>query len=101
MKKKKKWAELIVQVMSQLNPSVRSMEDYKTKLWQHIGIIAEGGLVEFAPEGSVPSKKQRKQPRQIKWFTHNKCQGETLRKPYCAACPKGFCHGGRGEKGRG
>ena len=39
---KKKWAELIVQVMSQLNPSVRSMEDYKTKLWQHIGIISEG-----------------------------------------------------------
>ena len=54
---KKKWAELIVQVMSQLNPSVRSMEDYKTKLWQHIGIIAEGSLVEFAPEGSVPSEE--------------------------------------------
>ncbi|MEC7159894.1 MAG: DUF4290 domain-containing protein, partial [Bacteroidota bacterium] len=54
---KKKWAELIIQVMSQLNPSVRSMEDYKTKLWQHIGIIAEGSLVEFAPEGSVPSEE--------------------------------------------
>lgn len=54
---KKKWAELIVQVMSQLNPSVRSMEDYKTKLWQHIGIISEGSLVEFAPEGSVSSEE--------------------------------------------
>ena len=54
IEEKKKWAELIVQVMSQLNPSVRSMEDYRTKLWQHIGIISEGSLVEFAPEGGVP-----------------------------------------------
>ena len=56
---KKKWAELIVQVMSQLNPSVRSMEDYKTKLWQHIGIISEGSLAEFAPEGSVSSEETK------------------------------------------
>ena len=54
---KKKWAELIVQVMSQLNPSVRSMEDYRIKLWQHIGIISEGSLAEFAPEGSVSSEE--------------------------------------------
>ena len=88
--------------MSQLNPSVRSMEDYKTKLWQHIGIIAEGGLVEFAPEGSVPSGRNRGNSLvKSSGVPHNKCQGETLRKPYCAACPKGFCHGGRGEKGRG
>lgn len=56
---KKKWAELIVQVMSQLNPSVRSMEDYKTKLWQHIGIISEGSLAEFAPEGSTSSEESK------------------------------------------
>ena len=59
IEEKKKWAELIVQVMSQLNPAVRSMEDYKTKLWQHIGIISEGSLVEFAPEGGVPLEETK------------------------------------------
>jgi len=52
---KKKWAELIIQIMSQLNPSVRSMEDYRSKLWQHIGIISEGALLEYAPEGYAVS----------------------------------------------
>ena len=59
---KKKWAELIIQIMSQLNPSVRSMEDYKSKLWQHIGIISDGTLSEYAPEGyAVSAENEQKQ----------------------------------------
>ena len=95
---KKKWAELIVQVMSQLNPSVRSMEDYKTKLWQHIGIISEGSLVEFAPEGSVLRKKRKKRPRQIQWFTPQQMPRKDTMEAILCSLSKRFLPWRKGRK---
>lgn len=54
--KRSRLAALIVNVMTQLNPSIKEMSDYKQKLWDHLHIISDFKLNVDSPY-PVPDKE--------------------------------------------
>jgi hypothetical protein len=61
-------AEQIVQLMMQMNPQSKTMEDYRDKLWRHLFRIADYDIKVVPPNGDVPSAEERfKKPEQLKY----------------------------------
>lgn len=52
--KRQEYAAAIVSLMIQMNPQNKTMEDYHTKMWQHLFHIAEYDIVLDTPDGSIP-----------------------------------------------
>lgn len=62
-------AERIVELMQQLNPQSRTMEDYRERLWKHLFLIANYELEVDYPFGDPPTAEQarRKHPEQVEY----------------------------------
>jgi len=52
------FAEKIVELMHQMNPQNRTIEDYRTKLWKHLFQIARFDLNVKPPEGDPPTREE-------------------------------------------
>ncbi len=52
------FAEKIVELMHQMNPQNRTIEDYRTKLWKHLFQIARFDLKVMPPEGEPPTMEE-------------------------------------------
>lgn len=64
--KRQAFIERIVNLMQQMQPQARNVEDYREKLWKHVFRIAEYELQVTPPEGvSVSPEDARKQPDKI------------------------------------
>lgn len=60
-----KLAHGVVDLMAQMNPHIKSQEDYKHKLWDHLHIIADHGL-DVDSEFPAPDKEElAKRPKHI------------------------------------
>ena len=58
--------EKMVELMLQMNPQTRNIEDYKEKLWKHIFRIANYDLKVTPPSGIIPTPKDiKKKPEKI------------------------------------
>jgi len=61
-------AEQVVQLMMQMNPQSKTMEDYRDKLWRHLFRIAEYDIKVVPPSGDVPTADELfKKPEQLKY----------------------------------
>lgn len=61
-------AEQIVQLMLQMNPQSKTMEDYRDKLWRHLFRIADYEINVVPPNGEVPLAEERfKKPEQLRY----------------------------------
>ncbi len=59
--KRTAFAEVIVELMATLNPNIKTVEDYKHKLWDHLHIIADFKLDVDSPyEKPTPEKLSEK-----------------------------------------
>ncbi len=54
-KHRQQFVEQIIELMMQMHPQNRNMEDYKEKLWKHAFRIADYDLRVKAPNGLIPS----------------------------------------------
>jgi len=52
------FAERIIDLMHQMNPQNRTIEDYRTKLWKHLFQIARFDLKVQPPEGDPPTREE-------------------------------------------
>lgn len=52
------FAERIIDLMHQMNPQNRTIEDYRTKLWKHLFQIARFDLNVKPPEGEAPTREE-------------------------------------------
>ena len=58
-----KFAAGIVSLMSTLNPSLKAVEDYEHKLWDHLHQIAEFKLDVDSPYPKPSEEEMKKKPR--------------------------------------
>lgn len=65
--KRTRLATLIVNVMGQLNPSIREMNDYKQKLWDHLHIISGFRLDVDSPYPLPDREKLEKKPAKVSY----------------------------------
>lgn len=68
--KRTQFAKIIVQIMGQLNPSVRESTDFKHKLWDHLHIIADFKLDVDGPYDPPSREKLQAKPDQIEYSTN-------------------------------
>ena len=54
------YIERIVDLMAQMSPSNKSLEEYREKLWNHVFKIADDGLNVIVPEGIEIKPKEKK-----------------------------------------
>lgn len=68
--KRNRLAQLVVNVMGNLNPHLRDINDFKHKLWDHIAIISNFELdIDFPYE--IPQKETfERKPDQVPYGTH-------------------------------
>ena len=52
------FAERIIDLMQQMNPQNRTIEDYRSKLWKHLFQIARFDLKVQPPEGDPPTREE-------------------------------------------
>ena len=54
------FVEKIVDLMNQMNPQYRNLNEYRDKLWKHVFRIADYDLKVVPPNGSAPSAEESK-----------------------------------------
>lgn len=54
------FAERIIELMHQMNPQNRSIDDYRAKLWKHLFQIAKFDLAVSPTEGDIPTPETAK-----------------------------------------
>ncbi len=64
-------AQAIIEVMGQLNPHLRDIEDYKHKLWTHLFIMSNFDLDVDSPY-PIPEKETLSKPPQLMSYPTNK-----------------------------
>jgi len=58
--KRQQFVNQVVELMAQMNPQSRNMEDFKEKLWKHVFRIGEYELNVKNPEGVTPERPNEK-----------------------------------------
>ena len=76
-KKRNEQTEIVIQIMGNLNPHLRDVNDFKHKLWDHLFIMSDYKLDVDSPY-AIPEKKEKKE-RPIKI---NNTQGTVKYKHY-------------------
>ena len=62
------FAEKVVELMNQMNPQNRNIEDYRSKLWKHLFHIADYDLDVETPSGVTPiPSDNEKNPQKIEY----------------------------------
>ncbi|MBU0487452.1 MAG: DUF4290 domain-containing protein [Bacteroidetes bacterium] len=62
-----KAAKSIIQIMSQLNPQVKDINDYRQKLWDHLQAISDYTLEVEAPCELAPKPDPEKRPERLQY----------------------------------
>lgn len=57
--------EKIIDLMMQMNPQNKNMEDYREKLWKHLFRIAEYDIQVNSPYGNPSESEDRKKPERV------------------------------------
>lgn len=57
--KRQAFAEQVIDLMYQMNPSSKNTLDFKTKLWKHYFMIAEYDIDVIPTHGDIPKKENR------------------------------------------
>lgn len=80
-------AEVIVGVMSRVNPGVRHTENYRQQLWEHLMILADWQLDVECPYRLTPQEEVRFAPRRlnatpsnIHYRHYGRCLEDTIRR---------------------
>lgn len=68
--KRTRLATLIVNVMAQLNPSIRELHDYKQKLWDHLHIISDFRLDVDSPYPLPIKENLDARPERLSYHTN-------------------------------
>jgi len=76
-KKRNEQAEIVIQIMGNLNPHLRDVNDFKHKLWDHLFIMSDHKLDVDSPY-PIPKRKEKKERPEI---IHN-TQGTVKQKHY-------------------
>ncbi len=63
-------ARAIINIMGQLNPSLRDQGDFKHKLWDHLFIMSDFQLDIDSPYPIPPREKFNQKPRPVEYNTH-------------------------------
>jgi len=66
-----KFAKIIIQIMGQMNPSVRESGDFRHKLWDHMHVISDFQLDVDAPYPLPTKKFQDIKPQQVGYGEHD------------------------------
>jgi len=62
------FTEKVVNLMHQMHPQNRNIEDYRARLWQHVFRIADYELDVMPPSGVLPTPEEyRKKPEQVEY----------------------------------
>jgi len=69
--KRTKMAKVLVQIMGQMNPTIRESGDFKHKLWDHLHIIADFKLDIDAPYPAPTKEMLEAKPDQIAYSENN------------------------------
>ena len=59
-KKRNEQTEIVIQIMGNLNPHLRDVNDFKHKLWDHLFIMSDYKLDVDSPY-PIPEKKRKKE----------------------------------------
>lgn len=63
---RQQFAERIIELMHQMNPQTKSIEDYREKLWKHFFRIADYDINVVPPNGKIPRPEDSlKRPERI------------------------------------
>lgn len=66
--KRQEFVEKVVDLMLQMHPQSRNMDDYRDKLWKHVFIIAEFELDVNPPSGRKPTREEvSKKPERVEY----------------------------------
>ncbi len=69
--KRQTFAEQVVNLMHQMNPHNKNVQEYRNRLWKHFFYIAEYEIDVKAPEGLVIEEpKERKKPEAVEYPRH-------------------------------
>ena len=63
-KKRNEQTEIVIQIMGNLNPHLRDVNDFKHKLWDHLFIMSDHKLDVESPY-PIPAKKEKQDRPQI------------------------------------
>ncbi len=81
---RQRFAEKVVDLMMQMNPQNKNLEDYREKLWKHAFHIADYKLNVVPPSGAIPTlETARKKPSIITYptgETHHRHYGQNVQK---------------------
>ncbi len=69
--KRNRLSRAIIQVMGQLNPHLRDVNDFKHKLWDHLFIISDFQLDVDSPYPIPSAETLKKKPEKLKYTTNN------------------------------
>ena len=62
------FAERIIELMHQMNPQNKSIDDYRDKLWKHLFRIAKFDINVNTPNGEVPTPESvKKKPQKVNY----------------------------------
>lgn len=59
------FVEKVVNLVVQMNPQTRNIEDYRNKVWAHVFMISDFKLEVVAPPNVVTTKQEKKRPEQV------------------------------------
>tara|TARA_B100000945_G_scaffold101135_1_gene79715 strand:+ start:2141 stop:2761 length:621 start_codon:yes stop_codon:yes gene_type:complete len=76
-KKRNEQAEIVIQIMGNLNPHLRDVNDFKHKLWDHLFIMSDYKLDVESPYPIPQKKEKRERPKII-----NNTQGTVKHRHY-------------------
>ncbi len=76
-KKRNEQAEIVIQIMGNLNPHLRDVNDFKHKLWDHLFIMSDYKLDVDSPYPIPEKKEQEERPKII-----NNTQGSVKYRHY-------------------
>ena len=63
-KKRNEQADIVIQIMGNLNPHLRDVNDFKHKLWDHLFIMSDHKLDVESPY-PIPQKKEKRERPEI------------------------------------
>ncbi len=76
-KERQQFANQVVNLMNQMNPAYRNVQEYKARLWKHFFRIANYEIDVVAPDGTVPTEREPvkaadkvEYPENLKRFRH-------------------------------
>ncbi|MFP4288721.1 MAG: DUF4290 domain-containing protein [Bacteroidota bacterium] len=69
--KRNRLSRAIIQVMGQLNPHLRDVNDFKHKLWDHLFMISDFQLDVDSPYPIPSAETLKRKPEKLKYTTNN------------------------------